>query len=127
MRKVYLAIPYSKIDNELSYNIANEVTFYFLNMGYNVFSPITHSHPLTKYGIRGDWDFWEKIDTEFIDWANEIVVIIPPIKNPLLAIESSVGLQAEIKYGKKKGKKIRYFDYFTKKFIKENEVALLTN
>ena len=67
MKKIYLAIPYSGIQ-ESSYEQANKATAELMSgdKGVNVFSPITHSHPLTKHGVRGDWEFWKKIDFQFI-------------------------------------------------------------
>jgi hypothetical protein len=124
LRKIYLAIPYSKWDVDLSYEIANEVSAHFINLGFNVFSPITHSHPLTKYGLRGDFDFWEKMDKQYVDWCDEIVVIIPPTYNGLELIESSVGVQGEIEHGEKTGKPHRFFDYKTKKFVKIPELTV---
>ena len=117
IKKIYLAIPYSKMDKELSFTIANEISIRFLNKGFNVFSPITHSHPLVKKGLlNGAWDFWEKIDCQFIDWADEIVVIIPP-NNGIELIETSVGVQGEINYAKQTNKPYRYFDYNKKRFV----------
>ena len=127
LNKIYLAIPYSKMDGDLSFKIANEMMVHFLNKGSNVFSPITHSHPLTNLGIRGDWKFWEQIDLEFIDWSDEMIIIIPPTNNNISGIDlilSSIGVQAEIEYCNKSGKKIRYIDYETKKFVNIQELVL---
>jgi hypothetical protein len=117
LNKIYLAIPYSKMDVELSYKLANEMFAYFLNRGNNVFSPITHSHPLTKLGFRGDWDFWQDCDHQFIDWSDEIVVVVPPTDNGWELVFTSTGVQAEIKYGDETGKKTKYIDFVTKKFV----------
>lgn len=115
-KKIYLAIPYSKIDKELSYKIANEITVFLLKKGFNVFSPITHAHPLTKYGLKGDFDFWETMDKQFIDWSDEIITIILP-ENGWQLINDSIGVTEEIKYGIKTGKKHSFFDYKTKSFV----------
>jgi len=112
LNKIYLAIPYSRIDKNEAYKIANEITVHFLALGNNVFSPITHSHPLTKYNVPGDWSFWSRIDYQFLDWADEMVVIIPPeSQGGMKAIEESVGVQAEIKYAKEHNISVSYFDY----------------
>jgi hypothetical protein len=47
---------------ESAYKQATEITYNLVQDGYNVFSPITHSHPLHKLGLKGDWEFWKKID-----------------------------------------------------------------
>jgi len=42
----------------------------------NVFSPITHSHPLHKLGgCKGDWHFWEKIDREYLGASNTLLIL----------------------------------------------------
>src|ERR1700731_3342646 len=48
--------------------------------GWNVFSPITHSHPIHVLypQVRGDWPFWKKIDTEFLQVSKRIVVLTIP-------------------------------------------------
>lgn len=127
LNRIYLAIPYTKMDGDLSFKLANEILVYFINKGYNVFSPITHSHPLTKLGVRGDWEFWEQVDLEFIDWADEMIIIIPPDDKDISGVElvkSSTGVQAEIDYCIKTNKKVRYFDYETNKFVKIPELIL---
>jgi len=119
INKIYLAIPYSKIDKQYSYELVNKATIYFINKGNNVYSPITHTHPLVMMGLDGAWDFWAECDYQFIDWADEIVVVIPPVDNGWQLVEESVGVQAEIKYGKKTGKPVKYFDYETKMWVKK--------
>jgi hypothetical protein len=112
LKKIYLAIPYSGME-ESSYEQSNEITSFILNEynDKNVFSPITHSHPLTKYGLRTTWNFWEKIDFQYIDWADEVWVVIP--KEGKDKIDNSVGVNAEIKYAKENGKPISYCELVT--------------
>jgi nucleoside 2-deoxyribosyltransferase len=98
MKKIYLAIPYTGMQ-ESSYNQANEATVKLLNQGYNVFSPITHSHPLTlleSYNVPHTWEYWQQIDYQFIDWADEVYVFIP--KEGISSVVNSTGVNAEIKY-----------------------------
>ena len=99
---VYLAIPYSGME-ESSFKQANEATVALLKMGYNVFSPITHSHPLRDYGVPGTWDFWSQIDYQFLDKSDELWVIIP--KEGIGRVFNSVGVQSEIKYFEQRYKK----------------------
>jgi hypothetical protein len=108
MKKIYLAIPYSGMC-ESSYEQATKATAELMMIAHdvNVFSPITHSHPLTAYGVKGTWDFWKKIDFQFIDWADEVWVYIP--KEGIERIIKSVGVVAEINYANETGKRIRYF------------------
>jgi hypothetical protein len=108
MKKIYLAIPYSGIQ-ESSYEQATRATAELMSGDHdvNVFSPITHSHPLTQHGVRGDWDFWKKIDFQFIDWADEVWVVVPNegIKHILM----SVGVIAEINYANESKKPVHYY------------------
>ena len=107
MKKIYLAIPYSGM-TESSYKQATKATAELLKMEYNVFSPITHSHPLTKYDMPGTWEFWEKIDYQWIDACDEVWVFIPDEGiEPLI---KSKGVNAEIAYAKKTNKPVRYIN-----------------
>lgn len=106
LKKIYLAIPYRGLE-ESSYSQATELTSKIINdYGYNVFSPITHSHPLTKYGIKGSWEFWQMIDYQFIDWADEVWVVIP--KEGMKTVINSEGVIAEIAYADMNNKPVSY-------------------
>ena len=108
MKKIYLAIPYSGM-TESSYEQANFTSVLILNQKHNVFSPITHSHPLTLldgYTIPHTWDYWQHIDYQFIDWADEVWVIIP--KEGVEYVLKSTGVQAEIEYAKKNDMLVRF-------------------
>jgi hypothetical protein len=103
--KVYLAIPYSGME-ESSYTQATEATMLIINEhGYNVFSPITHSHPIAKLGVKGTWDYWQNIDYQFIDWAEEVWVLVP--EQGLTKCFLSTGVTAEMKYAEKHNKRIK--------------------
>ena len=98
MKKIYLAIPYSGM-TESSYKQANLASVLILNERMNVFSPITHSHPLTLldgYTIPHTWEYWQNIDYQFIDWADEVWVLVP--EEGTEKVLASTGVQAEIKY-----------------------------
>lgn len=104
MKKIYLAIPYSGIE-ETSFKLANQVTGAIMNKGDIPMSPISHSHPVAmECEVPGDWKFWEAMDYSFIDWADELLVI--NISDELVA--KSTGVQAEISYAKKTGKPVTY-------------------
>ena len=111
MKKIYLAIPYSGMEQS-SYDQATFATSQIINQYMiNVFSPITHSHPLVKYGAKGTWDYWQNIDYQFIDWCDEVWVLIP--KEGRDKIEKSTGVQAEIKYAKETGKPVKFISVQT--------------
>ena len=107
--KIYLAIPYSGME-ESSYNQATYASVRLLEEGYNVFSPITHSHPMSTYPeneLPGTWDFWKEIDYQFLDWADELWVLVP--WQGRFLIEQSTGCKAEIQYAAQNLKPITYF------------------
>lgn len=109
LKKIYLAIPYSGME-ESSYYQATVAAALLMQEGYNVFSPITHSHPLTKLPLNislpGSWDYWEKIDYQYLDWVDEVVILIP--WEGVEKVFTSKGVQAEIKYASERGITIKY-------------------
>lgn len=106
MKKIYLAIPYSGMEQS-SYDQATAATAQIINKyEINVFSPITHSHPLTKHGVKGTWDYWQKIDFQYIDWCDEVWVLVPTEGED--RVKKSVGVQAEIEYARNSGKLVKY-------------------
>lgn len=123
MKKIYLAIPYTGMQ-ESSYKQANIASVLVLNQGLNVFSPITHSHPFTLidgYTIPHTWDYWQHIDYQFIDWCDELWVLIP--EEGMGPVDKSTGVQAEIKYASESGKKIKFIEIINNKLkIREHIV-----
>lgn len=121
MRKIYLAIPYTGMQ-ESSYQQANIASVLLLNEGYNVFSPITHSHPLTSLenlSVPHTWDYWQNIDYQFVDWADEMWVLCPEEGSD--RIHKSTGVMAEIKYAEEHGKSINFFRVEDFKIVKHYE------
>lgn len=107
--KIYLAIPYTNFE-EQSYKLANKIAASLLNNGYMVFSPISHAHSIAQENkLPGGWDFWEKLDTTFIDWCDAIYVIVPK-DGGSTRVQNSSGVKAEIEIGIKLGKDIVYIE-----------------
>lgn len=108
MKKIYLAIPYTGIQ-ESSYRQATIATAYIAQtFRYNVFSPITHSHPLAEIGLNGSWDeYWKKVDFQYIDWADEVWVLKPREGDERIRV--STGVQDEIQYCKSSKKPLHFF------------------
>lgn len=105
MKKIYLAIPYSKVDKERSFEIANRVTAKLTMDGHAVFSPITQGHSIVKENkVPTDWKFWEKFDRQFIEWCDEINVVT------MAGWIDSTGVQAEIKIAESLGKKVVFLN-----------------
>ena len=108
LKKIYLAISYTGMC-ESSYEQANKASVLILNKGLNVFSPITHSHPLTLlqgYTVPHTWDYWQHIDYQFMDWCDELWVLIP--KEGIEVLRKSTGVTAEIKYAKEHSKNVKF-------------------
>jgi len=110
-RKVYLAIPYSGME-ESSYFQATYITGHLMStiQKINVFSPITHGHTISKnHSLPKDFDYWMDIDFQYLDWADEIIIIIP--KEGPERIQNSKGVQAELRYAISKGKSVRFLAF----------------
>lgn len=113
--KIYLAIPYSGIEEQY-FQIANHVAHLLMQQGHIVYSPITHNHPIAKaHGLPTGWDFWKEFDTVFIDWCD--IVYVTCIygnmhKSALQLIQESKGVCAEIEIAKELNKSVKYFNYY---------------
>lgn len=95
VKLVYLASPYSHRDAEVQQarflHAAKASAWLIRNFpDENVFSPIVHSHILHKdAGLGGNWDFWKRIDTDFLERSDELMVLCIP------GWDESVGIDAE--------------------------------
>lgn len=112
MKKIYLAIPYSGIEEE-SYQAANKVAAKLIADGNIVFSPITHSHPI-KLGItQNTYETWLAQDKAFVDWADEIYIVILckglDCEYGITKVENSKGVQAEIAWANEQNKPINFY------------------
>lgn len=107
---IYLASLYSinstpEIRQE-RYERVQELTALMLLNGYIVFSPITYNHPIAiKFNLPPGWEFWEPIDTCYINKCDEMLILKDDGWN------KSVGITAEIEIAKKINKKIRFVYY----------------
>lgn len=111
--KIYLAIPYT-FNPALSASIANKVAADLMEQGHIVFSPISHSHGIADHlpdKLRTDADWWMTQDLPFVEWADELcMVVIGDMGTDL--IEQSKGVQMEIAHAKKLGKEIMIYEYY---------------
>lgn len=110
--KIYLAIPYS-FNPELSYSVANEVAAHLMSEGHVVFSPISHSHPVSDHldpALRTDHDFWMKQDLPFVEWADEVYVVAMGLTGTHW-IKESKGVQQEIAFAAALKKPIKYIPW----------------
>lgn len=130
MKKVYLATSYSYKTKEgmlrniswlakfvqwVRYRRVTKATAYFLTKGVetgnrvNIFSPITHSHPLPKYIPRrlDTHSMWLGLDFQWIDCCEEMWVYMQP------GWDESYGVAKEIEHCQETDKPIRFFNYKT--------------
>ena len=120
MKKIYLAIPYSGME-EASCALATRVTAKLMSeQRLNVFSPITHCHPMTKLqgiSMPGDWEYWREIDFQYLDWADEMYVVVPVGGYEL--VMSSTGVQAEIAYCKEHNMPVKFIQLTSSDSIRD--------
>ena len=102
---IYLASPYSHPDPavvERRFEAACQTAAALIRHGKTVFSPIAHSHSICRYGLPGDWQFWQHHDREYLDTCDEVVVL------KLEGWQESQGVQAEIAVARALGKSVSF-------------------
>lgn len=102
---IYLASPYSHPDvrvRERRFREACSATARLVAAGLNVFSPIVHSHSIAHYGLPSSWEFWSRIDREFLSRCDVMAVLMLP------GWRESVGVQAEIQFAANLGLPVLY-------------------
>lgn len=81
-KRIYLASPYtsnSEYLRQMRYEAVCKATASLIANGNIVFSPIAHSHPLVRYGLRGDFEYWREWCLSFIkDWATDFYILTLP-------------------------------------------------
>lgn len=91
---IYLACPYTHPNQavrEQRFEAACAATATLMRSGKSVFSPIVHSHPLVRYGLPVEWEFWQAQDCEHLRRCDCVVVLT------LEGWETSRGVQAELR------------------------------
>jgi len=105
---VYLATPYSHPDKAVRkgrYNLVTQIAAHYSKLGHIIFSPITHSHPMTTYlNMPTTWEFWKRFDFAFLKHCHTIMVVT------IDGWETSVGVQAEIAFAKENNIDIIFVD-----------------
>ena len=89
---VYLACPYSHDDDRVRRersHVANEAATRLMERGLFIFSPISHTHPISEYGLPKGWDFWERFDRPYLEVSKAMVILAVP------GWGSSTGVKAE--------------------------------
>jgi len=103
----YLACPYShedKLVEEMRFEIANFVASSLMRKGEIIFSPLSHSHPMVKYGLPTNWDYWKSQDTAFLDRCDRIKVV------KVVGWDHSSGIRSEVEHMRKRGIFAEYID-----------------
>lgn len=99
MQLIYLASPYSHTDEsvvEARFIHAAKAAAWLVKQfpDENVFSPIVHSHVMHKMGglggLGGDWEFWKRIDTDYLHRCDQLVILCLP------GWDTSTGVKAEL-------------------------------
>lgn len=102
----YFASPYSHEDPEVEAQRFKAVAWEaarLINEGTLVFCPITHSHPIAKYGrVLGGWSTWKKQDTALLESCTSLMVLM------LDGWAISEGIAAELEYAEAFGLEILY-------------------
>lgn len=102
----YIATPYSDPNpavRELRYERVTRVTAKFVEVGFHVYSPITHNHQLLKHAdLPPSWMFWEKFDRLHLKNCKGLIVL------KLDGWEDSKGVNGEIEIAKELGIEISY-------------------
>jgi len=106
MKIIYVACPYSSfielIRNE-RFEAANKHAATLMMQGHVVFSPISHSHPISKHlGNSNDSDFYVNQDLYWLKFCDEVHVL------QLAGWEQSSGIQKELKEARKLGINVKY-------------------
>ena len=97
---IYLASAYSHPDprvREGRFRDACRAAAALLRAGLSIFSPIAHSHPIAGFGVPTSWEFWSRVDFEYLSRSDVLAVLTLP------GWRESVGVQAEIKLARELG------------------------
>jgi nucleoside 2-deoxyribosyltransferase len=90
---IYLCSPYTHVDPavvEYRFESACIAAASLMKQGHIVFSPIAHSHPISKYLGKEDHQFWLRQDYDFLEQCDELIILM------LDGWRESVGIKAEI-------------------------------
>ena len=102
---VYLASPYTHPESEvrrLRFDLACAAAAHMMRQGRVVFSPIAHSHPIARYGLPDDLEFWMRQDGPLLDAADSVAVLMLP------GWEASEGVAWEIDRATEACKHVEY-------------------
>lgn len=106
----YLAIPYT-FNPEYSFEIVNKVAAKLMNQGKIIFSPVSHSHPISNYldeRLRTSQEFWMNQDLPILSKCDEMYIIVIGKEGRKL-IDNSKGCVSELEKAKELGINVTYY------------------
>jgi hypothetical protein len=113
----YLGLPYSSADpfiEDWRAEISNMVAVDLTKQGRIIFAPISAWHHLArKYKLPGTFEYWLRLDEEFIKVSKKLLIITLP------GWRESTGVTEEIKLAHKYYVPVKYID--PEPYIKEME------
>lgn len=113
----YLGLPYSDNDSVVEdwrAEVSNAIAVDLTKQGRIIFAPISAWHHLArKYKLPGSFEYWLKLDEEFIRVSKKLLIITLP------GWKESTGVNEEIRLAKKYNIPIEYID--PEPYIKELE------
>jgi hypothetical protein len=101
----YLASPYSHPDPAVRQHRFHEVCRHaarLMRAGEMVYSPIAHSHCVARFGLPGDWGFWEGHSRAMLARCDRLAVL------DLDGWQESVGVRREIEIAQAMGIPVRH-------------------
>jgi len=113
----YFAHPYTCRDKngnfvaegeEANFNLCNMRAAELLIKGYNIYAPISHTHPIHRscpvFLAKQEHELWYQLDNEVIDKTNWDGIILAP------GWENSSGCKAEKERIEARGLKVLYYN-----------------
>ncbi len=103
----YLAAPFSHPDLEVRqrrHEAVCRAAAELIRAGRTVFSPISHSYGISRYGLPLNWEFWQRLDLKYLEFCDEVIVLKIP------GWQESVGVQAEIAAAQAMGKPVTFME-----------------
>lgn len=105
----YLATPYSHQDAEVRqqrFDAVNVAAAKLMKIGYHIYSPISHSHPIALVGdMPTGWGYWETHDKLIIEKCSQMIVLMQD------GWKDSSGVAAEIAFANEIGIPVLYMEH----------------
>ena len=103
---IYLAIPYTHEDPavmDYRAEVADHVAALLTRIGYEVYSPISSWHHISKkYSLPTDYEYWKKLNDRMMLNSDRVLVIM------LDGWKESKGVQDEIASAERFGIEVKY-------------------